>query len=143
MTGYQLLEHAVLAPRTPTGVTPHPEQMGLLDFLRELAGEPFPLPQYAEIRVVGLEEVLFAARPDETTLALEIHRRLRQAAPELERRLLSVQVVFRGTLVRGDTLWSEFSGSRLPIDRIFGSPPSENDGRGNRFYRANFNLTNA
>jgi len=143
MTGYQLLEHAVLAPRNPTGVTPHPEQIGFLDFLRELAGEPFPLARYAEIRVVGLEEVLFAARPEETALALEIHRRLRQAAPELERRLLSVQVVFRGTLVRGDTLWSEFSGSRLPIDRIFGSPPPENDGRGNRFFRANFNLTNA
>lgn len=143
MTGYQLLEYAVLAPRTPTGVTPHPGQMGLLDFLRELTGEPFPLPRYAEIRVVGLEEVLFAARPEERALALEIHRRLRHAAPELERRLLSVQVVFRGTLVRGDTLWSEFGGSRLPIDRIFGSPPSENDGQGNRFYRTNFNLTNA
>ena len=143
MTGYILLERATLSPLNPNGITPHPEQIGFLDFLRELAGEPFPLPRHAEIRVVGLEELLFAARPDEMTLALEIHRRLRQAAPELERRLLSLQVVFRGTLIRGDTLWSEFSGSRLPIDRIFGSPPPEKDARGNRFFRANFNLTNA
>lgn len=143
MPGYVLVERAALSPLNPKGIAPHPEQLGFLDFLRELAAEPFPLPRYAEIRLDGLEEVLFAARPEDAELALEIHRRLRQAAADLERRLLSVQVVFRGNLVRGDTLWSDFSGSRLPIDRIFGSPPPERDERGNRFFRANFNLTNA
>jgi hypothetical protein len=143
MTGYVLIERSALSPLNPNGIAPHPEQLGFLDFLRELTAEPLPLPRYGELRVVGLEEVIFASRPEEAALALEIHRRLRQAAPELERRLLSVQVVFRGTLVRGDTLWSEYSGSRLPIDRIFGSPPPEKDAKGNRFFRANFNLTNA
>lgn len=141
MPGYMLLERKVLVPLRWDGIEPHHEELGLLDFLRELVAEPFPLPRYAEIRVVGLEEVLFAARPEEANLALEIHRRLRQAAPELEQRLLSVQVVFRGRLVRGDTLWSEFGGQRLPVGHIFGSPPPQTDSRGNRFYTVNFNLT--
>lgn len=141
MPGYVVLERALLAPVKSDGIQAHPESMGFLDFLRELAAEPFPFPRYAEQRVVGLEEVLFAARPQEATLALEIHRRLRQAAPELERRLLSVQVVFRGKLIRGDTLWSEFGGQRLPVGHIFGSPPPQADSRGNRFYAVNFNLT--
>lgn len=131
----------MLSATRPEGIEPHPEELGFLDFLRELSAEPFPLPRYGEIQVVGLEEVLFAARPEEAAVALEIHRCLRQAAPELEQRLLSVQVVFRGKLVRGDTLWSEFGGQRLPVGHIFGSPPPETDSRGNRFYAVNFNLT--
>ena len=141
MPGYVLLERATLVPTRADGIEPYPEELGFLDFLRELAAEPFPLPRYAEIRLVGLEEVLFAARPEEAAIALEIHRRLRQAAPELERRLVSVQVVFRGRLVRGDTLWSEFGSQRLPVGHIFGSPPPQTDGRGNRTYAVNFNLT--
>lgn len=141
MPGYLLLEWPTLAPVKADGIKPYSEELGWLDFLRELSAEPFPLRRYAEIRVVGLEEVLFTARPEEATLALEIHRRLRQAAPELEQRLLSIQVVFRGRLVRGDTLWSEFGGQRLPVGHIFGSPPPETDSRGNRFYAVNFNLT--
>jgi len=141
MPGYFLLERAGLSERRGDGVEPSPEELGFLDFLRELAADPFPLPRFAQLRVSGLEEVLFAARPDEITLAVEIHRRLRQAAPELERRLLSVQVVFRGKLVRGDTLWSDFNGRRLPAGHIFGSPPSQTDDRGNRFFPVNFNLT--
>lgn len=141
MPGYFLLERATLLPAREDGIEPHLEELGFLDFVRELAAEPFPLPKYAELRVVGLEEVLFGARPEEVAVALEIHRLLRQAAPELEQLLLSVQVVFRGRLVRGDTLWSEFGGQRLPVGHIFGSPPPETDSRGNRFYAVNFNLT--
>ncbi len=141
MPGYFLLELAMLALAKLEGVEPFPEELGFLDFLRELAAEPFPFPKYAEVRVVGLEEVLFAARPEEATLAAEIHRRLRQAAPELERALLSIQVVFRGKLIRGDTLWSEFAGQRLPVGHIFGSPTPQTDPRGNRFFPVNFNLT--
>jgi len=143
MPGYMLLERGTLAPFNPDGVKPHAIEMGFLDFLRELALDPFPFARYAEIRVVGLEEVLHAARPNEAEIAHEIRRRLRQAAPDLERRLLSVQVVFRDKLVRGDTLWSEFGGGRLPISHIFGSPPPQTDARDNRFFRANFNLTDA
>lgn len=138
MPGYHLIHAAALGT---DGVAPHAEEMGALDFLREIAAEPFPLPRYAEVRVVGLEEVLFAARPEEAALALEIHRRLRQAAPDLERQLVSVQVVFRGQLVRGDSLRSEFRGQRLPIGHIFGAPTALTDERGNRSFRVNFNLT--
>lgn len=131
----------MLAPTKPDGIAPFPEELGFLDFVREVAADPLPLPRYAEIRVVGLEEVLFAARPDEVALAAEIHRRLRQAAAELEHRLLSIQVLFRGSLVRGDSLWSEFRSHRLPVGHIFGSPPPYTDSRGNRFFPVNFNLT--
>lgn len=141
MPGYFLMERAVLAPAKPDGIEPFPEELGFLDFVREVTADPFPLPRYATIRVVGLEEVLFAARPEDVPLAAEIHRRLRQASGELERRLLSVQVVFRGSLVRGDSLWSEFRSQRLPIGNVFGSPPAQTDGRGNRFFVANFHLT--
>ncbi len=143
MPGYMLLERSTLAPFKSDGIEPHVMALGLLDFLRELSLDPFPFTKYAEIRVLGLEEVLHAARPNEAEIAHEIRRRLRQAAPDLERRLVSVQVVFRDKLVRGDTLWSEFGGGRLPISHIFGSPPPETDARGNRFFRANFNLTDA
>jgi hypothetical protein len=143
MPGYFLVERAILVPAKPDGIVPFAEGLGFLDFLRELTAEPFPLPWYGEVRLVGLEEVLWAARPEEAALAAEIHRRLRQAAQDLERRLLSVQVVFRGRLIRGDTLWVEFGGQRLPIGHIFGSPTPQTDGRGNRFFAVNFNLTHA
>jgi len=138
-----LLESRLLIPNKPDGMQSYADEIGFLDFLRELASEPFPFPRMAQLRVVGLEEVLFAARPEEAELALEIHIRLRQAAPELEQRLLSIQVVFQGTLMRGESLWVEYRGQRLPIGHIFGSPPPETDARGNRFYRTNFNLTHA
>jgi hypothetical protein len=138
MPGYHLIQ--ATAPGTE-GVTPDKDEMGVLDFLREIAADPLPLPRYFEVRVVGLEEVLFASRPEEAVLALEIHRHLRHAAPALERQLVSVQVVFRGELVRGDSLRSEFRGQRLPIGHIFGAPTAEADRRGNRSYRVNFNLT--
>lgn len=143
MPGYMLLESTTLRPVKGDGIEPHPEQLGVLDFLRELAADPFPFPRFAQVRLVGLEEVLDAARPEEVALASEVHRRLRQAASEMERRLLSVQVVFRGRLVRGDTLWSDFGNQRLPIGHVFGSPPPQTDPRGNRFFGVNFNLTHA
>ena len=143
MPGYVLLESTTLRPVKGNGIEPYSEQLGFLDFLRELAGDPFPFPRFAQLCLVGLEEILDAARPEETILASEIHHRLREVASEMERRLLSVHVVFRGRLVRGDTLWSEFGNHRLPIGRIFGSPPPQTDPRGNRFFAVNFNLTNA
>ena len=119
----------------------HVEVYGILDFLRELSDETLPFAKYAQLRVVGLEEVLFAARPHDREIAVHIHRRLQRAASGLEKKLLSVQVVFQGELRRGDKLWSEYRGARLPIDAIFDSPLPETDSRGNRFYRVHFNLT--
>ncbi len=138
MPGYLLIQAAALGA---DGITPYTHEMGVLDFLREVAAEPFHLPRYAEIRIVGLEEVLFAARPAEAAVALDIHRRLRQAASGLERQLVSVQVVFRGQLVRGDSLRAEYRQQHLPVGHIFGAPPAQTDSHGNRSFRVNFNLT--
>ncbi len=143
MPGYVILERSALNVSRENGIVAHAEEIGFLDFLRELAAEEMPFPKFTELRLVGLEEVLFAARPNDAELGLEFHRRLRKAAPELERRLISVQVVFQGTLVRGDSLWVEYRGQKLPVANIFGSPPPQADGRGNRFYHSNFNLTHA
>lgn len=143
MPGYQLLENSSLATARRNGIPPHAQAIGLLDFLRDLEEDEFPFARFAELRVVGLEEVLYAARPEDEVLALEIHRRLRAAAQDLEARLLSVQVVFSGKLIRGDTLWSDYRSHRLPVGHVFGSPPPETDAHGNRFYRTNFNLTQA
>ena len=143
MSGYTIVERAVLSTSRENGIPAHPEEIGFLDFLRELAGDELSFPKFAELRLVGLEEVLFAARPADGELALEFHRLLRRAASELDRRLVSVQVVFQGTLVRGDTLWVEYRGQTLPISNIFGSPRPQSDVRGNRFYHSNFNLTHA
>lgn len=142
MPGYVLVEQAELRPPKTNGIRAHPQVLGFLDFLRELSADDCPFPKFAQVRLVGLEEVLHAARPDDAALALEIHRRLRQAAADLERRVMSVQVVFRGRLMRAQTLWVEYRGHRLPIDHVFGSLPKQSDGRGNVYYRTNFNLTN-
>jgi len=141
MPGYLLIERQTLSLGRNGGIEPYSEELGFLDFLRELASEPFPFPRLSQLRVVGVEEILFAARPEHERLALEIHRRLRQAAPDLESRVISVQVVFHGQLIRGESLWSEYRGQRLPVGHIFGSPPAHEDERGNRFYTTNFNLT--
>lgn len=142
MPGYILVEQSELAPPKANGIPANPQILGFLDFLRELAADDCPFPKLAEIRVVGLEEVLYAARPGDAALALEIHRRLTSAAPDLERRVMSVQVVFKGKLMRGDTLWVDYRRNRFPIGHIFGSLPRQSDARGNIFYRTNFNLTN-
>ena len=141
MPGYQLVERATLAPGKPDGIPALPNILGLLDFLRELAADEFPFPRFHELRMVGLEEVLYEIRPDDAALAFEIKQRLRAAASDLQGRLLPVQVVFHGTLMRGDALWVEYRGQRLPIGHIFGSPPPETDMRGNRLFRAAFALT--
>lgn len=143
MPGYQLVQMSQLKPYKAKGVDPLPNEMGVLDFLRELAAEEFSVPRFFETRVLGLEEVLFAAGEDMHDLAGHIRGGLRAAAGDLERRLINVQVVFRGKLMRGDTLWCEYRQRRLPIDLIFGSPIPQDDARGNRFYLTNFNLTDA
>lgn len=143
MPGYIIVERGALSLSRETGMPAHAEELGFLDFLRELSADEMPFPKFAELRLVGLEEVLFAARPGDAELALDFHRRLRRAAPELERRLISIQIVFQGALVRGDTLWVEYRGHKLPVANIFGSPPPQTDARDNRFYHSNFNLTHA
>ena len=141
MPGYTLVQESDLTSTKRNGIAAYAQEIGLLDFLRELSGDECPFAKFTELRVVGLEEVLHAARPDDGEMALEIHQRLRKAAQELERRVMNVQMVFKGKLVRGEELWVEYRGNRLPISHIFGSPPQLTDSNGNVFYRTNFNLT--
>lgn len=141
MPGYQLIEQRALQPFKANGIAPFPEEMGILDFLRELAADEFPFPKFTRLRLVGLEQVLYSAHPDERNIALEIRHRLQSAAQDLQTRLLQIQVIFQGELKRGDTLWLEYRGQRLPIDYIFGSPLPQTDSLGNRHLNASFNLT--
>ena len=112
----------------------------MLDFLRELEHEEIPFSRNACIRVEGLEEVLYAVRPDYHDMAIQIRKRLNAAANELHNKLVTVQIVCKGKLERGATLWSLYRSEELPINVIFGSPTSvEVDG--STAYRVPFSLT--
>lgn len=141
MPGYRLVELRNLRPHKPRGMHPAGEAIGILDFLRELAESPFPLPKFSKWQVAGLEDVLFAARPREEEAALEIHRRLNDAASDLERRLLDVQVVLSGEIVRGAHMTVKYRGASLPLFLIFNNPLRKEDGNGNPYYPVEFHLS--
>ncbi len=62
MPGYILVEESAMAQYREGGVQPVAgDPIGFLDFLRELAQDVLPFSKYAQLVVVGLEEVLFAA----------------------------------------------------------------------------------
>lgn len=141
MPGYQLIEEAYMQPRAAKGIARAPQIIGLIDFVRELSEDPFPLPKFSRWCVVGIEEVLFAARPNESDLAIEIHRRLNDAASDLEKRLLDVQIIFTGKVVRGADLVAEYRGASLPIGLIFNHPKKQQDVNGNPYYPIEFHLS--
>ncbi len=140
-TGYLLIAQRDLAIYKENGIEPYQEVMGFLDFLRELEGEEIPFKKFSEIRLEGLEEVLFAAAPEDEKLALDIKNRLKSGASALESKLMSVQIIFKEKLIPGDVIWAEYRGRRLPIGFIFGSPHRETDAKGNVFFSTNFNLS--
>lgn len=142
MPGYQLVEVRNLSPNKGNGILSYEVRIGFLDFLREIAQEPLPFPKFHRVQVSGLEEVLFAARPHQEDIALKIHTLLRSAAQNLERKLIEVQIIFRGRLMKGENLWIEYRNTKLPIGHIFGSPIKQTDSHRNPFFRTNFNLTN-
>ncbi|HNQ22504.1 MAG TPA: hypothetical protein PKK06_05360 [Phycisphaerae bacterium] len=141
MPGYRLIELANLQPHKARGIAPAENVIGVLDFLRELDEEPFPLPRMSKWRVVGLEEVLFAARPREEEVAAEIHARLNNAAASLEQRMLAIQVVLSGEIVRGAYMTVKYRGASLPLYMIFNSPHRHEDANGNAFYPIEFHLS--
>ncbi|MBW1613781.1 MAG: hypothetical protein JRF08_02590 [Deltaproteobacteria bacterium] len=142
MPGYQLVEIINLSDSKPKGIAPYENDIGLLDFLRELRQDSLPFPKFHRLQVRGLEDVLFAARPNHEEMALKIRRLLRKGAQDLERRLIEVQFIFQGKLIRGDTLWIEYRNTRLPIGHIFGLPIRQTDANDNPFYKTNFHLSN-
>ena len=140
MTGYMLVEQKDL--RKPDGIQANEQKIGALDFLRELAADEFPFPRLARLRVHGLEEVLFAAGDDARDIALEIRRRLKSVANDMDQKLISVQFVFREPLERGNDLWVTYGGRRLPIGLIFGSAPPQTAADGSKYYHCGASLTN-
>jgi len=140
MPGYHLLEQSAAPPES---VSDRPsDRLGFLDFLRELSEDEPGIPRYWEVTVVGLEELLFRAQDDAVALALDIRRRLRAAASVLQNRLVDVNVLFQEKLQRGDDLWVEYRGARLPVGHIFGAPMPRSDPRGRPTYFVGFGLTN-
>jgi hypothetical protein len=142
MPGYRLIELSNLRPHKPRGIVPAEDVIGILDFLREITDDgSVPFPKFSKWQVVGVEEVLFAARPREEEVAVEIHARLSNAARDLQRRLLDVQVVFTGEIVRGAQMMVDYRGAPLPIYMIFNRPNRIIDSDGNPFYPVTFALS--
>lgn len=128
-SGYVLIEQREPRPAILEDEMRSPRlERGLLDFLRDLAGDDFPYPRFSLVTVTGLDEVLYAARPHDADLAHEIHRRLNQAAARLEQHLILVEVRLRGQIVRGAPFRLKHRDADLPLDIIFDSPHRAADG---------------
>lgn len=141
MKGYEILEQKYMQPYKEDGVKPNAVKIGFLDFLRELKSGADSIPRLSSFTVVGIDDVLYMTKPeDRLELAREIHRVLQSAAQALDRKMVEVQIICKGRLVRGDSLWLEYRGERLPLDLIFGSTMT-NDVRGIHVYTTGFNLS--
>lgn len=139
MAGYMLIERKMLKPHKADGIQPNLQELGFLDYLRELRQEVFPFQPGARLRVIGFEETLLAAA-DREEIAAEIHKRLAARANDLERMGGFVQVVFDWPLHFGQELWFERGRERVELRSVFGNVRREQDGS-NVYYLAGFNLT--
>ncbi len=141
MKGYEILEHRHLNLYREDGIAPYEIKIGLLDFLRELNTGFDGIARYSSYMVVGIDDVLYLTkREDRSAIALDIHKVLQSAANELERKKNEVQIVCKGKLVKGDSLWVEYRGETLPIDFVFGTP-IKREIRGFPVYTISFNLS--
>ena len=141
MKGYEILEHRHLNLYREDGIDPYEKKIGLLDFLRELNAGPDGIARYSSYMVVGIDDVLYLTKREERcAIALDIHKVLQSAANDLERKKNEVQIVCKGKLVKGDSLWVEYRGETLPIDFVFGTP-IKREIRGFPVYTISFNLS--
>jgi hypothetical protein len=141
MKGYEIFEERHLKRYREDGIAPHEIRIGLLDFLRELRGGMEGIPSISSYMVVGIDDVLYMAGSDmRTEVALTIHKTLQSAAQKLEQNKIEVQIVCRGKLVKGDSLWLEYRNERLPIDYIFGTT-TKREVRGAPIFTTGFNLS--
>jgi predicted RNA-binding protein len=141
MKGYEILEQQHLNFYREDGIVPYDTKIGLLDFLRELNSGPESISKHSSFMVVGIDDVLYLTKKDKRhVIARDIRKILQSAANELERKINEVQIVCKGKLVRGDSLWVEYRGEKLQIDYIFGAPLTR-EIRGFRVYTAGFNLS--
>lgn len=142
MPGYRIFEKRFLKTYKTNGFEQNPDKIGFLDFLREVKNYAAELPKFGRYCVVGIDELLYMVEEESRReVAVGIHRQLSSAAQQLERKLLDVQIVCKGKLIRGDVLWLEYRKEKLPIDVIFGDLHKQEDRNGNEFYVAGFNLT--
>lgn len=140
MAGYMLIEKRMLRPHKADGIPSHEQEIGFLDYLRELRQEPFPLAPGSKLRIVGLEETLLAAQ-DRHALSEDMHKMLAARANELEQMGGFVQVVFEWQLSFGAELWfTRGATERVPLRPLFGNVRQHNEGS-NVYYLAGFNLT--
>ncbi|OQY97464.1 MAG: hypothetical protein B6D35_15190 [Candidatus Brocadia sp. UTAMX2] len=141
MPGYEILEYKYLKPYKEDGVEPNEIKIGILDFLREIRNCPDGISPRSSFFIVGIEEALYmTASQERQSVAREIHRMLQSSASLLVRKLIQVQIVCKGRIIRGDSLWIEYRGENIPIELIFGSAETHNV-RGIPVYKTGYNLS--
>jgi hypothetical protein len=141
MKGYEILERRYLNIYKEDGIAPYETKIGFLDFLRELNAGPEGIARYSSFMIVGIDDVLYLTNEEESNaLTQNIYKVLQSAANDLERKMIEVQIICKGKLVPGATLWLEYRGKKHPIDFIFGTP-IKREIRGFPVYTSNFNLS--
>jgi hypothetical protein len=143
MPSYVLVEQKSLTPPRPEGqgVKANSQEIGFGDFMRELNEDEFPFNENSSLRVVGIEEILHAARPNMDRFAMKIRSRLQLAENDFfSKGCGDVQIVFKGILVRGAHLIVSHPTADINIYLIFGSPAPE-DINGQKIYKNSFNLS--
>lgn len=143
MPGYVLVEHKSLTPPRPEGqgVKANTQEIGFSDFLRELKQDEFPFNENTSLRIVGIEDVLLASRPNMDQLSMQIRKILQGVGNDFySKGCGDIQLVFKGELIRGAHLIVRHPTSDINIYLIFGSPPPE-EISGQRIYKNSFNLS--
>jgi len=141
MKGYEIFESQYLSLDREDGIKPYDHKIGLLDFLRDLNSGPESISRTKSFMVTGVDDVLYLVKKSEwRNLALDIRKILQSAANGLERKMNEVQIVCKGKLVKGESLWLEYRGESLPVDFIFGTLITR-EIRGFPVYTAGFNLS--
>lgn len=142
MPGYDIFELRYLKTHQGAeGLDPHENKIGLLDFLRELKSGAEGIARNSSYLVMGLDEVLYlAGREERRETALFIHTIFQIAAQALQRKNIEVQIVCKGTLIPGDSLWLKYRGEEISLNTIFGTP-TKRDIRNCPVYFSGFNLS--
>lgn len=97
-----------MKPYNPDGIAPYESRIGFIDFMREIRNEANDIPRLSSYMVVGIDDVLYLARPeDRHSMARKIHDVLQSGASALHKKNIQVQIICKGRLMRGDTLWIE------------------------------------
>lgn len=135
MSGYLVIPRQALDLYGGT-VPTAPEQIGFMDFLREIEQDPFPFAPRARLCVTGLDELLITlnctdkrSTPVQHALLQDYKRRLKQAAVEIGT-LSDIQIPITYPLVLGgeNTLSSRHTPQDMvPLWRIFGHNPTPHE----------------